>query len=155
MAAPLALQKKPVKPEEEIEQRLEKARLDHAEALLAAYQLLQEAKDGGVLDLLRGAVGSGGDLITRLAEAMNTPDSIRTVRNLLSLGRILASVDPDLLHRLANELSTPKPGMISDSKPPGLFRTLLRFGSPEGRRVLSASVAFVEAFGRALAKGKA
>ncbi|HLJ18446.1 MAG TPA: hypothetical protein VKV15_28405 [Bryobacteraceae bacterium] len=154
MAAPISLKVKLAEPKEEVRARLAEAPITHARAILSAYELLQEAEDHGVLDLLRGSLGAGGDIVTRLAEAADTPESIRIVRNLVSLGRILASFDPNILHALADELTSQKSWQTPPLKSPGLFRALLRLGSKDSRRVLIASIAFIEAFGRALASGK-
>ena len=44
---------------EELRHKVENAPINHAEAVLAVYELLKEAQDHGVLDTLRGAIGAG------------------------------------------------------------------------------------------------
>jgi hypothetical protein len=56
---------------------------EHAEAIRAALDLLQELHNHGLLDLARGVVASSPELITRLAEAINTPNGIAVIRDLL------------------------------------------------------------------------
>lgn len=72
------------------------------DALRAAGALLQDLHDRGAIDLLRGLVGAGGDIATRLSEGANTPEAIAAMRNVVSLARILGSIDPETLHRLAD-----------------------------------------------------
>ena len=54
MAKPIPLQLPPRDPREELRSRLDRAPLEHAEALLAGYEVLQGLHDQGVLELLRG-----------------------------------------------------------------------------------------------------
>ena len=56
---------------------------EHAEAIRSALDLLQELHKRGLLDLARGVVASSPELITRLAEAINTPEGIAVIRDLL------------------------------------------------------------------------
>ena len=109
MAIPIT--KIPATPEspQEISQHLETARISHAKAILASYELLQQLHDARVIDLLRGALDAGPALVTKLAVASGSEESINVVRNLISMARILGSVDPDVLHSLADELSARTP----------------------------------------------
>ncbi|MHB8392111.1 MAG: hypothetical protein ACYDBH_21465, partial [Acidobacteriaceae bacterium] len=61
---------------EELRAKVENAPLQHAEALLAAYQLLQQAQDHGVLDTLRGAIGAGDAIVDKAAEYASSPEAI-------------------------------------------------------------------------------
>jgi uncharacterized protein YjgD (DUF1641 family) len=136
---------------EQIQERIEAARLANAAAILSAYELLRQLHEAGVLDLLRGALGAGNTLVTKLAMASNAPESINAVRNLVSIGRILGSVDPDVLHALADELTSPP--ARQKSPPPSLWRALRALTGKETRHALAASLGFVQAFGRALLAG--
>ncbi|PYV36314.1 MAG: hypothetical protein DMG06_31000, partial [Acidobacteria bacterium] len=49
----------------------------HAEAILSALELLQLLHDRGVLDLLRGVLGAGDQLVDILTAAVDTPESLR------------------------------------------------------------------------------
>jgi len=90
-----------------LQARLDAAPIEHADAILAAYELLQELQDQGVLDLLRGLAGSVGEIVTKLSEAANTPESITAGRNIVSMLRILGSVDPEILHGVADIATKP------------------------------------------------
>jgi uncharacterized protein YjgD (DUF1641 family) len=81
---------------------------EHADAVQAAYALLDELHDAGVLDLLRGLAGAGGDIATRLSEAANTPEAIAALRNAISLMKILGGIDPAILQGVANILTQPR-----------------------------------------------
>jgi uncharacterized protein YjgD (DUF1641 family) len=134
-------------------ERLERARLDHDDAILAAYALLQQLHDHKILELLHGAISAGDVLVTKLALAANSEGSINAARNLISLGRILGSVDPDILHSLADEL-TGTHAKETDAPPPSALSTLRILFSKDARRGIAGIAAFTQAFGRALATGK-
>lgn len=147
MAAPIQLEFKQGMPQEEVRRRLERAPVEHADALLALYDLLQLAQDRGVIDIVRGAIGRGDTIVVKLSQLASAPESVVLVRNLISLGRIAASFDPDVLGALADELEKEK---ARTSRPQGLLQTLGRLASKDTLRVLAASAAFVSAFGKAL-----
>jgi uncharacterized protein YjgD (DUF1641 family) len=118
-----------------------------AEALDSACELLAQLHQRGVLDLLRGVTGAGDDIVTRLSEAANTPEAIRAIRNLISLLRILSSVNPEILHELAQEINR-----APWRKAPqyGVWTILRRLGSRDARRTIGAAAYGMQVFGRAL-----
>ncbi len=149
MAKPIAVIPSTPESKSEIAGRLEEARVSHAKAILASYELLQQLQDSRVIDLLRGALSAGDTLVTKLATASNTPESINAVRNLVSLARILGSVDPDVLHALADEL-TSQSSANRANRPPGFWRAIQSLAGKDSRRALAGGAAFLQAFGRAL-----
>jgi uncharacterized protein YjgD (DUF1641 family) len=101
MAHPITFKPAPVDPRKELMERVANAPLEHADALLTAWELLQTAHDQGILDLAKGLIG-GKDIITgKLAEAANMPESVAGIRNLIAAGRLLSSVNPEMMQRLA------------------------------------------------------
>jgi hypothetical protein len=58
MAQPVPLEIPARKPRAELRSRLEQAPEEHAEAVLAAYEVLQELHDRGLLEIMRGALVS-------------------------------------------------------------------------------------------------
>lgn len=138
MANPIAFQPKPIDPRFELQRRLDAAPLQHAEALLVAFDLLEEAHKQGVLDLMHGAIGSQNALLGKLAEYAKQPESLSAMRNLLALGRMLSSIDPEALQ-------PPPP----EEKPRSLWQILRSLRSEEGRRGLGRIVSVVVALGRA------
>lgn len=150
MAAPIKLESKPPYPAEAIRLRLERAPEEHADAVLAFYELLQLAHERGIIDILRGAIGRGDTVVVKLSQFASTPESMALVRNLISLARIASSFDPEVLSALADELEKDRRRAVpADSA--GLFPALRRLASKDTLRVVVASAAFVSAFGRALA----
>ena len=77
MATPIPLDLPPRDPRAELQTRLQNAPMEHAEALLSAYEVLQGMHDRGVFDLLRGALGSSDKVTEILLETAKSPEAIR------------------------------------------------------------------------------
>ncbi len=81
----------------ELRDKLDNAPLEHAEALLSAYEVLQGLQERGILDILKGALSAGDTLLETVVEVAKTPEAIRSVRNLLLLSQLLSNIEPELL----------------------------------------------------------
>jgi len=139
----------PAKPALANTERLRNAPWEHAEAILSAYDLLQLLHDRGVLNLLRGLVGSGDEVIGAIAAAVDTPESIRAVRNFLLLTRFFANIPPDVLSSLVDTVSA---GAKREKarKAPGLFRLLCRLRNEDSRHAASIVLDLLEGLGKGL-----
>jgi uncharacterized protein YjgD (DUF1641 family) len=151
MAQPIRFQPLARDAREELRDRLEKAPLDHAEALLAAYEVLQGLHDRGVLDTLKGGLGAGETLLETVVEVIKTPEAIRTIRNLLLLSKVLGEIEPELLSAVVRTLPQGLAQVSAKrSETPGLFALLQRFSSKDSRRAMSAAAELLESVGRGL-----
>jgi len=151
MAQPIPLELPARDPRAELQTRLQNAPVEHAEALLAAYAVLQGLHDRGVLELVRGALGAGDKMVELLVNACNKPESIRGIRNLLILAKILRTIEPELVEGFARSL----PEAIAltkahEAKPPGFWGILKKFKNRNFRRGLVLVNSMLEAFGRNL-----
>lgn len=152
MAQPIPLQLPPRDSRAELARRLRDAPAEHAEALLAGYEVLQGLHDRGILELLRGALGSGDEVVRLAVEAANAPSSVRAVRNLLLLLDTLGEIDPELLRDLARTVPVSLVEASAEKeRPPGLFRLLGKFLDKDFRRGLAAASVLFVAFVRNLA----
>src|SRR5207237_1036511 len=102
MAQPIRLEFPPRDARAELQSRLQDAPLQHAEALLSGYDLLQRLHDRGVLDLLRGGLGSSDKVLSIVVDAAKTPEAINATRNLLILSKVVFSLEPELLEDIAD-----------------------------------------------------
>lgn len=151
MAKPIPLQFPAPDPRMELQTRLQNAPLEHAQALLAAYEVLQGLHDRGVFELMRGALGSSDKVIEIIVEAANSPKSIRGIRNAIILARILGTIEPELVEGFARSL----PEAIAltkacESRPPGFWGILMKFRNRNFRRGLFLVNSMLEALGRNL-----
>src|SRR5260370_33625019 len=87
MSQPIRLEFPPRDAGAELQTRLQNAPLQYAEALLSGDDLLQRLHDRGVLDLLRGGLGSSDNVISIAVEAATTPDA-----NISNLNRLYLSI---------------------------------------------------------------
>jgi len=150
MARAIGLDVTPRDAREELRHKLEQAPEQHAEALLETYELLQQLHDSGVLRLLRGALGSGGVLLEAAVGAANSAEGIRALRNAIILGKMLGSINPDLMQGFANAMSETLGCNKPVAQPPGLFALLAEFREPELRRSMALINKFLESLGNQL-----
>jgi uncharacterized protein YjgD (DUF1641 family) len=151
MAEPISLALPARDPRQELQARLQNAPLDHAEALLAAYEVLQGLHERGVFDLLRGVLGSSDKVIEVLVDAVRTPESVRGIRNFIILTKTLGALEPALVEGFARSL--PEAIRLTKSyegRPPGFWRIFKQFRNPNFRRGLVLINSMLEAFGRNL-----
>ena len=149
MAHPIAFKPQPTDPHQELMRRVDEAPREHAEALLVAWDLLQTAHDKGLLDLAHGLIGGRDVIAKNLAEAMKMPESIDGLRNAIALSRVLASIDPGMLQRLAKSLNEGAKFHKQETEPPSLWRLFKRVASRDGRRGLSFATTMLLSLGRA------
>jgi uncharacterized protein YjgD (DUF1641 family) len=152
MARPISPEPRVRDAHAELKARLENAPAEHAEALLGAYEVLQGLHDRGVLDLMRGALGSSDKLLEIAVSAAQTPDAVRGTRNLLVLINMLGRIDPEVLTRLTSSLPGALEAATRRSEPPGLWGLMMRFRRKDARRGLAATQTLLEEVGRGLAE---
>jgi uncharacterized protein YjgD (DUF1641 family) len=149
MAKPIPLHLGARDSREELRSRLDSAPLEHAEALLAAYEVLQGLHDRGVLELLRGLLGSGDKVLEAATDAARAPESVRAIRNLVILGKTLGEIDPDLFDGFALALpEAMRQAKVQGKEPPSFLAILNKFRSKDLRRGLVAVNSLLEAWGK-------
>jgi len=151
MARPIPLHLAPHDPRRELDSRLQQARLEHAEALLAAYEVLQGLHDRGVLEVMRGTLGGSEKIVEQVVAVASGPEAIRASRNLLLLIRALGEIEPALLSDLTRAIPTALvQANAEEAKPPGLFKLVSTFWNRDFRRGLAAFNDLLMAFGKNL-----
>src|ERR1700680_1087693 len=151
MAQPIPLEIPPRNPRAELRSRLEAAPEEHAEAVLAAYEVLQELHNRGVLEIMRGALAASDEILEKLVDGARTPEAIRAIRNLLFWRQILGSIEPEWFKGIFKALPEGIAQATAErDQPRGLFRLLRRLSSKDSLRGLAAALDFLQAFGRHL-----
>jgi uncharacterized protein YjgD (DUF1641 family) len=150
MARPIALESPKRDPREELRVRLQEAPVEHAEAVLAGFQVLQGLHDRGVLELLRGVLGGSDKILEIVVEASKTPEAIRGIRNLLIMTKILGSVEPELLKKFAQSVPDALVGaaQAEQTEPPGFWAVLKILRGENLRRGLAVVNNLLDACGR-------
>jgi uncharacterized protein YjgD (DUF1641 family) len=149
MAKPIPFKPAPHDSRAELQSRLQNAPVEHAEALLAGYEVLQGLHDAGVLELLRGLLGSGDRVLEIAVDVAREPESVRIIRNLVILSRMLGEIDPDIFDGIVLALpEAMREAKEQGKEPPGLLATLRGFRSKDLRRGIVAVNKLLEAWGR-------
>jgi len=149
MAKPIEVMPTPRNARDELKRRLDEAPVEHAEAVLAGYEVLQQLHESGTLDVLRGLLGAGDQVVRHAVALAVQPEAVDALRNLLVLSKVLGSVNPDVLHRVLSgvpEALAQKP----EEEPPSLFAIFRRMTSKESRRAQAAIVTLLDSVGRGL-----
>lgn len=148
MARPISLETVAHDPREELRKKLEAAPDEHAEALLESYEVLQELHDKGLLQLLRGALSAGNQIIDTTVEAVRSDEAVRGARNMIVLAKMLGCINPEILEgvaiAVADTLGSYRKPVI---EPPGLLSLLGQFRHKELRRSVALINRFLESLG--------
>ena len=153
MAQPLRKEIPPRDPRADVVARLQSAPAEHAEALLAALEVVQLLHERGVLELLRGALGSGSRLVDLAVDAANAPESQRALRNALLLAKTLGEIEPAFLSDVTRAVPVAlQRASDAEARPPGLGKLLSTFFDKDFRRGLAAANNLLVELGRNLSE---
>jgi len=142
-------------PRIELQARLQNAPAQHAEALLAAYEVLQGLHNAGALDLMRGALGSRDKVLGVAVQAAESPQSIRALRNLLLLSNMLSEIEPEILKSFTQAVPRALKMMVRQPERPGLWTLIKDFlWNQDFRHGLAAVNTMLEGLGRSLSCAK-
>jgi uncharacterized protein YjgD (DUF1641 family) len=147
VAQPIEFKPTPMSAAEAAHRKLAAAPAEHAEALLKVYALLDTAEKHGILDILRGAISAEDTILDKVAGYANTPEGINTMRNLLVLGKLLGSVDPEFLGQASADLTA---SVVAEAKIPsaGIISITRRLLGGDALRGLAFTVAALESLGK-------
>jgi uncharacterized protein YjgD (DUF1641 family) len=149
MANPLQFKPPSVDPRTELNRRLDAAPTEHAEALLVVWDILQAAHDQGVLDAVHGLVTAKDTIFATLARYAKTQEGVNSIRNLIAAAKLVGSLEPDRLDKLAKVLV----GACDEQrhqKPPTLWQLFRQSTNEDSRRGLSFLTYLLSGLGRTL-----
>src|SRR5437667_5668258 len=151
MAQPIPLEIPPRNPRAELQSRLEHAPNEHAEAVLAAYEVLQELHNRGVLEIMRGALAASDEILETVVDNARTPEAIRAIRNLLFWRQILGSIEPEWFKGLFQAIPEGIAQATAEREQPvSFFGLLRRLTNTDSLGGFAAALDFLQAFGRHL-----
>jgi uncharacterized protein YjgD (DUF1641 family) len=155
MAQPISVERPIRDPRAELLARLEQAPAEHADALLEAYEVLQGLHEGGVFEILRGALGSKEKVLDVAVGAATAPASMRAMRNSLLLLNLLAAIDPVVLRRFTEAVPRALNTMVRKPERPGLWALIKDFlWNQDFRHGMASLNTLIEELGRGLSGGK-
>src|ERR1700757_2709423 len=88
----------PADSREDLIRRVQQAPVEHAEAVLAAYDVLQKLHEKDILNLLKGLMSASDTVINHVVSLISSQEAITGIRTLLMLGNLLKGIDADKLH---------------------------------------------------------
>ena len=151
MAQPIPFHAPPFDSRHALRLKIEQAPDKHAEAILAAYDLLQALHDRGVLDIATSALSASDELIEQLVDSANTPPAIRALRNLMFWRQVLGRIEPAWFQGIFQAIPDGLAKATAErDKPVGVWKLLRRAINRDSLRGLAAAVDFLESFGRHL-----
>jgi uncharacterized protein YjgD (DUF1641 family) len=136
----------PVDARVDLIKKVEGAPVEHAEAVLAGYELLQQLHEKGILELLTGLLTAGDTVINHVVGIISSPQAVTATRLGLMMVNLLGSIDADKISK----------ALAAGSKePPSLLTIGKQATSKEARRAMAVGLGLLTAFGEALEKSKA
>jgi uncharacterized protein YjgD (DUF1641 family) len=128
---------------EDLIRRVEHAPVEHAEAVLSAYELLQRLHEKGMLDLLSGLLSAGDTVVNHVVDVISSKELVGILRMGLIFGNLLSSIDPDKLSEVISQ---------AGKEPPSLLAIGKQATSKEARRGMAVAVGLLNVLGAALDK---
>ncbi len=151
MAHPIPSEAPKRDPRADLLDRLEQAPVEHAEALLELYEILQGLHDRGALELARGTLGAGDQVLDILVTAARSPQSIRGIRNLFLLVNMLAEIEPGVLRSFTQAVPAALHKAAEDPDKPGLWRLIGDFlWNEDFRHGMAVVNTLLDTFGKSL-----
>jgi uncharacterized protein YjgD (DUF1641 family) len=126
---------------EDLIRKVEQAPVAQAEAVLAAYDLLQRLHDKGMIDLLNGLLSASDSVVARVVDVISSREMVTALRMALTLSNLLSSIDPDKFHAVISNARKDAPSLLAIGK---------QATSQDARRGMAAAVGLLNVFGEAL-----
>ncbi len=122
---------------------------EHTQAILSALELLQLLHDRGVLDLLRGLVGAGDQVVGMVTAAVDAPESVRAIRNFILLTKFFANIPTGVINSLVNAVE--EGAKREKAHPaPGVLQLLRRLRGEDSRQAVAVTLDLLESVGKSL-----
>jgi uncharacterized protein YjgD (DUF1641 family) len=132
---------KPHNSRDDLIRKVDQAPIEHAEAVLAAYDLLQRLHEKGLIDLLNGLLSAGDTVVDRVVDAISSKEMVTALRIGLIFGNVLSSIDADKLSAAVSSSRTDAPSLLAIIK---------QAMSKDARRSMAMAVGILNVVGDAL-----
>src|SRR5258708_20643324 len=107
---------KPADSREDLIRRVEQAPVEHAEAILAVYDVLQKLHEKDVLNLASGLLSAGDTVVNHVVDLIASKEMVTALRVALIFSNLLSSIDPDQLHEVLTNSREEPPSLLSLGK---------------------------------------
>jgi uncharacterized protein YjgD (DUF1641 family) len=126
---------------DDLVRKVDQAPVEHAEAVLAAYDLLQRLHEKGVIDFLNGLLSAGDTVVDRAVDVISSKEMVTALRIALIFGSLLSSIDADKLHAVVSNSRKEVPSLLTIGK---------QAISKDARRSMAIAVGLLNVVGEAL-----
>jgi uncharacterized protein YjgD (DUF1641 family) len=133
---------KPQNSREDLIRRIEAAPQEHAQAVLEAYELLENLHQKGLLAMLNGMLGASDAVINHVVGLVSSQEAITATRLGLMMVNLLGTIDADQLAKVLAD---------SGKEPPSLIGIAKLANTMEARRAMATGLGLLNVFGAALA----
>jgi uncharacterized protein YjgD (DUF1641 family) len=134
---------RPADRREDLIRRVEQAPVEHAEAVLAAYDILQRLHEKGLLDLIDGLLSAGDTVVDHVVNVVSSKEMVTALRVGLIFSNLLSSIDADALHAVVAGAGQETPSLLALGK---------QAASKDARKGLATAIGLLNVFGAALGK---
>jgi uncharacterized protein YjgD (DUF1641 family) len=134
---------RPIDSRGDLIRKVEEAPIEHAEAVLAAYDLLQRLHEKGLLDLVSGLLNAGDTVVGHVVDVVSSKEMVTALRIGLIFSGLLSSIDADALHAAIEGAGKETPSLLALGK---------QVVSKDARRGMAAAVGLLNVVGSALSK---
>jgi uncharacterized protein YjgD (DUF1641 family) len=124
---------------------VEQAPAEHAQAVLAAYDILERLHEKGVLDILHGLLSAGETVVNQVVNVVSSKDTVSTLRMGLIFFNLVKEIDPDQLSAAIGN---------GCDKPPSMLAIVRKLMSADARRGMATAVTLMNVLGAALERAK-
>jgi uncharacterized protein YjgD (DUF1641 family) len=131
----------PVDSRDDLIRRVERAPIEHAQAVLAAYDLLERLHEKGMLDLVSGLLSAGDTVVNHVVDVISSKEMVSALRIVLIFSNLLSSIDADALHAVIADAGKKTPSLLTIGK---------QATSADARRGMAAALGLLNVFGATL-----
>lgn len=133
----------PADSREDLLRKVQAAPAEHAEAILAAYEVLEKLHEKDVLNLLNGLLGAKDTVVDHVTDLISSREMVNVLRLALIAGNVIKQIDPDDLNAVLRQ---------SEGKAPSQWQVIRRLMSADARRAMGTLAGVMNVFGAALGK---
>ncbi|RKD25073.1 hypothetical protein BEP19_04425 [Ammoniphilus oxalaticus] len=127
------------------------------DALIVFLDILKEAHEAGLLDILQGVLKTREEVSMLALQQLNQQSVYHSVKNVTSLARFIGQIEPEQLSRILNGVAHGLQKTTSDptdeGKPSGLWGLTKNLRDSDVNSTLYTALEFMKGMGEGLRKG--
>lgn len=135
-------------------QELLGAVVESKDALVVFLDILKEAHEAGLLNILQGLLKTRQDVAVLALEQLNQPSMHHTIQNVTHLAKFFGKMNPDQLNRILNGIAhgIEKTAEPKQEKTTGLWSLSKNLRDSDVNSTLSTAIGFMKGMGAELRK---